>query len=548
MADIVYLVDGYLDAGYFVYTADAGAGLTSRSFVPDDAYIVSGYAVTGYFTVPELVAVRSRSGSLSITAVATTSVTATATKPGTATASTTATLSGTSKRTRSTSVTATATATLTATGRFAQSGASALASTFTAQITATATKPTGATLTAFDSVSVTALANKNFDGNLSSSFVFTVTPSVTRDAGFPTATVTWDSQDSSWDDWQHLYWDPDNGIWIRTTSSLYAFPVVTGNTQFLLPSEFTIYPNGGYALTGSAVLPADSDIQIVPGYVKSGSCEITAQFSITAPGEKQHSTDSATLSTSSSMSTDATIIPPTRGTVAMSSAFVQTTTPGYVLEGNADLASAFAIFAQGKIPGLQDAGASITGRFSTATQANYSVRASSSIAGTFTASINGARTRTTTGSFASEFGIVATSTRTRPGVANNSARFSVTATGINVRPGAATISGEFSVTALAGYRLAGQGAFNCMSSLSGTGSRRRNGTATISSNGFVLVAGDVFTIDPDFQLTVTQETRWYPVLPELRLNSVTQETRVNTIWPEFRAIPVPQETRQETVL
>jgi hypothetical protein len=80
------------------------------------------------------------------------------------------------------------------------------------------------------------------------------------------------------------------------------------------------------------------------------------------------------------------------------------------------------------------------------------------------------------------------------------------------------------------------------------GGQLRPGSAVLTSAGFVITVGDVFTIDPDFQIRVTPESRTYPVLAETRLLAVTQETRVNSILPELRSLDVAPETRVLEVL
>lgn len=549
MADIVYVESGYLDAGYLVYTADAGAGLTARSFVPDDAYIASDYAVTGYFFTPELQATVIKSGSATITVVNTTTISALRTAPGTAAVTTASAVTVTSARTRSSPVAITSTSTLAAVGRFAQRGEAALNNTFTATITATATKPSGADLTAFDTIAVTALANKNFTAGLTVNTALSAQPSVTRDAGFPTATVTWDSQDSSWDDWQHLYWDPDNGIWIRTTTNLYAFPVVSGDNQFLLSSEFIIYPNGGHFRTGTASLVEDQSLLFaIGGYEKSESSNITASAQIQVQGGRVHSTAQAAMSSAFAWSADAEVIPPTRGQADLLVNSTVSALGGPIKQFSSDLASEFSLEASGRQPGLQEADAVLSMVTTQTTTAVITAR------GTANVTVNSSQTATPTRLLEFASALIASSVasivpvRIRSFDSGTASTSTVTGTGVRVRPGAGNLQMLTQFSVLAGYRLGGNGDLSTQTTLFGGGTRRRNATAAISTQGFVLTAGDVFTIDPDFQLVVTQETRFYPVLPEQRLRTVAQETRVNTIWPESRAIQVPQETRQETVI
>ncbi len=147
MADTVYVVDGYVDTGYFVYTANAGATLTSAAFLPPDTYFAPDYITADYVVTPVLLADRIRGTTPTLTA--TTAISAQADNIVKATA----TLSG-------------ITATLTVAGRLSPSDVDV-------QVTSTLTAAAGAI----------------------------------RDPGLSTRIVRWD-QLGRWDPWFGTYWDP----------------------------------------------------------------------------------------------------------------------------------------------------------------------------------------------------------------------------------------------------------------------------------------------------------------------------------------------------
>jgi hypothetical protein len=549
LADIVYVESGYLEPGYTVYTAAAGSSLTSTARLPDDPYLEADYVASGYLFTPTFDATVIKSAVSNVGVVTSTTVSVTRSRPGASAVTVSVTQSTNAARTRTANATATVASTITADGRFQQQGAASISSTFTVAVTATATKPTGADLTAFDTIAVTALANKNFTAGLSAVSTLSATPSVTRDAGFTTATVTWDSQDSSWDDWQHLYWDPDNGIWISTRSSVYAFPVVSGDNQFLLSSEFVTYNNGGYVLTGSATLAEDaSEIFAIGGFEKTTGATASVVSSVAVAGEKIHSTTSADFATVVAVSATADVIPPTRGQATLTTAFETYNNGGLIESAAATVSGEFVFQAESRTPGLQIADANLKVTVSQISQARFTASAASAMNITGTISSQAQRVREGLSAVQVSTTVNTVFTRLRILSSGMNTQFVQTATSTRVIAGQSAISTASDLIILAGYVLSGISNIASNSATTITGARRRNSTATITAAGFVLTAGDVFTIDPDFQLIVRLETRFYPVLPELRLRTVTQQTRVNTILPESRVIEVPQETRQETVL
>jgi hypothetical protein len=112
----------------------------------------------------------------------------------------------------------------------------------------------------------------------------------------------------------------------------------------------------------------------------------------------------------------------------------------------------------------------------------------------------------------------------------------------------AALVAQSTVTATSVRRRAITLNLSTVSSLIMLGGQLRPASAVLTSAGFVISVGDVFTIDPDFQIRVIPESRLYPVLAESRLLAVTQETRVNSILPELRSITVAPETRVLEVL
>lgn len=533
MADTVYAVDGYLDAGYTVYTADAGAGLSATVRVPQDNYIQDNYAEAGYFGLGQLLAGAIKSGQSSLTGTASVSVSAGRIRNP----QTTAVLALASLATQTVSAGATR--------RITQN----LSSSGSVACSAGTRKTATASLTAFDTVTVTALPRKNFSGDLACVSSLSASANVTRDAGYPTATVTWDSQDSSWDDWQHLYWDPDNGIWISTRSSLYAFPIVTGSQQHLLTSAFSIYPIGGQVQTGIANLVENqSDIFVIGGYEKTTGGTVSVSSTLTVPGEKLHSTTGSDISTSFSISAQADVIPPTRGTADLQSQFTIYPNGGQFQTGTIDLASEFTIYALGKTPGIQEASAGITARASSIVAGARRAGADSAVSAQAQASATSIRIRRTADDLSSQFSQLAIPTRKRPGLATiaSVATYSATCTRIQRSPAALSSTCSFAVNG--GQLASAGGLLNTAFGMPVLGGRLASGQALLQALGFTLQAGDVYWFDPDLVLRVIPESRFYAVLGETRSLTVADETRVNMVLDELRTLDVPEETRSLQVI
>lgn len=569
MADTVYVVDDYIDAGYFVYTADAGAGLSTTSYLPypnyfEDNYIQFNYVEGGLYATANRPATATMSGvsSTSITATKQVIAEATVTAIATLDASTrrtrtvsesltsTATVSATATRTRTVSQNLSSTATVSATVIRQRQDSKNLTSTCTLSVSVEITKSTGASLTAFDTISVVTQANKNFSGNLAGEFSLSAQASVTRDAGYPTATVTWDSQDSSWDDWQHLYWDPDNGIWIRSTSSIYAFPIVTGDRQHLLNSEFSIYPNGGHHRQALASLVENAaSVFTIGGYVKTTGGIANAQSTLTVPGEKLHSTTGSNISANFSIGIQADAIPPTRGIANLQSQFTIYPNGGPFVLGSSTLNSEFSIQALGKTPGLQDARASITAQSTNSITPLRIAGGQSTVSTIATSSATSIRIRRITDNLSSQFAQNTTVIRTRPGasVLNTVASYSVTST--RVKRSGADVNIIANLDALAGkLKIIGSNPIAVATMPLALGGIRVGAQANLIAQGFTLQAGDVYWFDSDLVLKVASENRWYAVLTESRLLTATEETRVNMVLDELRTLDVPEETRSLQVI
>lgn len=348
-------------------------------------------------------------------------------------------------------------------------------------------------------------ATRDGAGAFSTASTLSATPVRIRDAGLQTGeNLTWDDQ-SSWDLWLRDYWDSSDqqGIILPAYSYLVGegFSGKIGYAAFL--SAFATDQSAARIRTSTASYTVTATLAATPTRTRSGSSAFTSQSTVAATGIR-------------------------------------------------------AVFAQ----------------------ANF--------ASTVTVSGTAERTRTTSGAFASAVTTSATPLRTRPGSGSFATAITTQITPLVTRPGASAVVSEFIVDVNGGAVTLGESDLSSRFTCTTAGSRavfngvefaanftttaiplrRRPGLATASSafafginagpirnfsaalnvQGFVLTAGDVFTLDPDFQLRVTPESRLYPVLVETRLLAVDQETRVNIILPDMRTHAVASETRTLEVL
>jgi hypothetical protein len=508
LADIFYVESGYLEPGYFVYTADAGSSLTSAFRIPDDPYVVADYTVSGYFTVPELQAKKTVGGIIAISSAASVSAEGTVFSPirGSAAVESTASLTGV--------------------GGFSQSADSSLSTSATLNVQVSITRNTQADLfstatvtaepgkihssaeidlEAFGNISLTASAQKNFVADLSTTSTMTVVADRIREPTLQDNLVTWDTA-NTWNVYKQVFWDPATGTWLHSYFDTETTAFVRGNANIFVEAEFSVDVNGGYLTL------ADSNI--------------ASEFSQSANGGLLES-GAANIQSTATVSAQPTRILPT---------------------ASADLSAQFSVEADTRIPGPVFGDAALVAEFSQLATANYTAFAGADLNTSANVDVDGTRTQPAGANISAQFAVDATSTRIQPGAANFAllATVDVEASPIFETRATAVVVSSLSVNA---GRLADADS-NLQTTTTTTilGGVLRLGTAAFVVDGFVLSVGDVFTIDPDFQLRIAGETRFYPVIRETRLQHVPEETRLNIILPDTRDISVDQETRILSVL
>jgi len=223
LADIVYVEQDYVDTGYLVYTATAGAVISVAADMGQVSYATAGYLDPGY--IANLVQADQVIAS------------------GAQLAATTATVAQ-ARRTRSITAQAVITSNAQITGQVTISAGAVLAS-------------TGSTLTV-------AAAQLGTQADLQVTSLVSTTGTITHDAGLALPVVTWDQQDR-WDLWFRTFWDPttQTGVRLPAYTALAAAPRGSRDASLdavsvaTFQAQPTITRDGDLAVTAFTALTCD---------------------------------------------------------------------------------------------------------------------------------------------------------------------------------------------------------------------------------------------------------------------------------------------------
>jgi hypothetical protein len=143
-----------------------------------------------------------------------------------------------------------------------------------------------------------------------------------------------------------------------------------------------------------------------------------------------------------------------------------------------------------------------------------------------------------TTSFTSDFTVRKTA---RANIALNSAT-DLLAIPYNQNQLAADLFGTFTLTADAVKTVRASSDLSTQATVLANVGKKVAGSAVIQSNGFILVAGDVFKLDPELTYVIEQETRTLVITGEDRELIIDEETRIYVITEETRDYLVEQNT------
>lgn len=363
-----------------------------------------------------------------------------------------------------------------------------------------------AALASEDTFTVTVSAKKNFVAGLTATAAVAATGTRIKSGTVLGRTLTWTDQDD-WYIWEGVTWDGIDGL--ATQFIFDVVPTISGTGFVSLNAAFATYNNGGYLKTASAAISDNqSAVSTVGGYLKEATADLTAAFS-------------------------------------------QTSLAGRTSPAQASLSAAFVLASRSGIPGPVYGEAALSTAVTQSTAGTRRVSAQGAITAAFTETLTlGGLIARGQAALSVQASITESSLRLNLATAAMSSNASLSGTARRVKPFAAALSSAFSHTVNGGYlRLGSKDLQSAFAVYCNTREAKTvGGSSALSALFFELTAGRRVPIDPDFTLRVAQESRYYPVLLDLRLLQPECETRVNIVLSEQRGLRVPQETRQETVL
>lgn len=359
MADIVYAVDGYVDAGYFVYTADAGAGLVATSVVSQDPYVVIDYLVPDYVLGRELNATVIKTAVGALVSESSTTASANLTR------STSATLDGVA-------------ITLTAAGRL---------------------RPFGADLSCTSSVSASA--------------------NLIHDAGLVKPRVTWDDQ-ISWDTWFRTVWDPSEqvGIILPAYARLNADPKSNRDFTFDGNVTATLSAAAMKILNASSTLTSSSTVNASGEKYRQAAADVSSSFDLSVELTRQVAGDASISSVSSLSAQPIKVVP---ASASITSTAELSATSNRIKSATAAL-SAFDTVV-GAVARIRGFGADLSVTASASIQAVKTARSTSALSASANVTASGIALAANRASFETAAQLAATPTRIRPGVSALSGAF-----------------------------------------------------------------------------------------------------------------------------
>ena len=396
-------------------------------------------------------------------------------------------------------------------------------------VTANATKLKlgSANLTSEGFATVTATPVFGALAELSSSASLQATPTRVRDAGLSPARITWDDQVDGWDSWLGEYWTSNTtGQNLVSWTSIAASGEKTKAIALTLYSNFAVTAVGEVTKSIPTSVTVETSLSAVPDRQRNSDAAISSAVQLQATGTRIQSSSANLTAITDCTATplrDRTLL----GQATLTAAATQTSTANRTASADSNLSGlAFVIFESGLVKkGIVDLTAVAT--LQSTANSRRSAAASANSAFAFTAT----PTRIKTGSISVDS---STTLYFPPGglLARGSTSLSVTS----------NLTGAGVLVKNANARIIANG------TVYAAGGRRRVAASNISALGFVLGVGRSIELDPDYQLLVPAEIRYYPVLDDVRVLSTPPESRLNMVLNENRGLLVPQETRQETVL